>query len=63
MNTAMHVFVLNGSSDWRKSITEDWDLDVMELDGTEKVVGHRQLDGSICKILQTSDGKLIAVSK
>jgi hypothetical protein len=55
--------VFNGSKDWRKSIADDWDLDVVELDGTEKVVGHRQIDGSICKILQNSSGKLIAITK
>jgi hypothetical protein len=41
----------------------NWDLDVIELEGDEKTVGHRQIDGSICKIVQTSDGKLVAISK
>lgn len=63
MSSATYAFVFNGNDDWRKSIADDWDLDVVELDGTEKVVGHRQIDGSICKILETSDGTLIAITK
>ena len=63
MSNATYVFVFNGTSDWKKSAADDWDLDVFELDGTEKVVGHRQIDGSICKILQTSEGKLVALTK
>lgn len=62
MSSATYAFVLTGSDDWRKSVADDWNLDVVELDGTEKVLGHRQIDGSICKILQTSDGQLIALS-
>lgn len=56
-------FVLNGSDNWKKSSSDDWDLDVVELDGSEKVIGHRPLDGSIFKIIQTHDGKIIAVTK
>ena len=63
MNSATYAFVFNGSSDWRKSIADDWDLDVIELEGNEKVLGHRQIDGSICKVLQSSDGRIVAVSK
>lgn len=63
MSGATYAFVFNGSDDWRKSVADDWDLDVVEFDGTEKVIGHRQIDGSICKILQCSDGRLIAVSR
>ena len=61
--SATYAFVLNGSNDWRKSEVDQWDLDVVELDGTEKVLGHRQIDGSICKILQTSDGKFLAITR
>lgn len=57
-----YAFVLNGN-DWRKSEVDDWELDVVQLDGTEKVVGHRQIDGSICKILQNSEGKFLAITK
>lgn len=63
MSNATYAFVFNGSEDWRKSIPDDWDLDVIELEGNEKILGHRQIDGSICKVLQTSDGKIFAVSK
>lgn len=63
MSGATYAFVFNGSKDWRKSIADDWDLSVVELDGNEKVVGHRQIDGAICKILQSNSGKLIAITK
>jgi hypothetical protein len=63
MSSATYAFVFNGDNDWRKSVADDWDLDVVELDGTEKVVGHRQIDGSICKVLQSADGTLIAITK
>lgn len=61
--SATYAFVFNGSGDWKMSTADDWDLDVIELEGNEKVLGHRQIDGSICKILQTSNGKLVALSK
>jgi hypothetical protein len=63
MSNATYAFVFNGSADWRKSIADDWDLDVVELEGNEKVVGHRQIDGSICKVLQSPDGKIVAITK
>lgn len=63
MSDATYAFVFSGNKDWRKSVADDWELDVVELDGTEKVVGHRQIDGSICKILQSNSGKLIAITK
>jgi hypothetical protein len=63
MNSATYAFVFSGKEDWRLSIADDWELEVVSLEGNEKIVGHRQIDGSICKILQTSDGKLIALTK
>lgn len=63
MSNAMYAFVLSGSDDWRNSMEDDWDWDVVELDGTEKVLGHRPIDGSTFKVLQTSDGRLVAIAK
>ena len=60
---AIRGFVFNGSGDWRISIADDWDFDVVELEGDEKTVGHRQIEGSNCKVLQTLEGKLVAISK
>lgn len=60
---AVKAFVFNGSGDWKISVADDWDFDVVELEGNEKTVGHRQIDGSICKVLQTPQGKLVAISK
>lgn len=59
---ATYAFIFNGSNDWRKSVPDDWDWDIVELDGSEKVLGHRPIDGSICKVLMTTDGKLVAVA-
>ena len=61
--SATYAFVFNGSGDWKLSVADDWDLDVVELEGDEKTLGHRQIDGSICKIIQTSNGKLVAITK
>lgn len=63
MSAAVYAFVFNGISDWKQSLPDDWDLDVVVLDGTEKILGHRQIDGSICKILQMADGTLVAITK
>lgn len=57
-----YAFVFGGS-DWRKSVEDDWDIEVIEISGNEKVLGHRQIDGSICKVLQSSDGRVIAITK
>jgi hypothetical protein len=56
-------FTLKGSANWKKSSPDDWELDVIQLTGKEKVLGHRPIDGSIFKILQTDDDKIIAVTK
>lgn len=63
MSNATYAFVLNSNDDWRHAAADDWDLDVVELEGNEKTVGHRQLDGSICKVLKTADGKFVAITK
>ncbi len=61
MNTTFgFVFV---GSDWRKSVEDDWDIEPIDLNGNEKVLGHRQIDGSICKVLQASDGRVVAITK
>ncbi len=61
--SATYAFVFNGSGDWKLSTADDWDLTFVELDGDEKVLGHRQIDGSICKVLKASDGTLVALSR
>lgn len=63
MNSATYAFVFNGDDNWQLSGADDWDLRVVELKGDEKTLGHKKIDGSICKILQTSDGQLVAVTK
>lgn len=62
MSSATYAFVFSGKN-WRTDSANEWDMDVVELDGTEKVIGHRQIDGAICKILQTGTGKIIAITK
>lgn len=61
--SATYAFVFNGSGEWKTSIADDWDLDVVSFEGDEKTIGHRQIDGAICKIIQTKEGKIIALSK
>ena len=63
MSIATYAFVFTGNDDWKISIADDWNLDLIELDGTEKVLGHHRIDDSICKVVKTTDGKLIAISK
>lgn len=60
---AVKAFVFTGSGDWKISDADDWDFDVVELEGNERTVGHHKIDGSICKVLQSTDGKLVAISK
>ena len=57
------VFVFNGASNWKTSDSGDWDLTPWELEGSEKVLGHKKIDGAIFKVVQTSDKKIIALSK
>lgn len=62
MSSATYAFVFSGKN-WRTATANEWDMDIVELEGTEKVIGHRQIDGAICKILQTKSGKIIAITK
>jgi len=59
----VHAFVYNGDDNWKISPIDDWDFDIVELDGSEKTLGHRQLDGAICKIVEGSGGRVIAITK
>jgi len=59
----VHAFVYKGNDNWKISPIEDWDFDLIELDGSEMTLGHRQLDGSICKIVQGPIGQIIAIIK
>jgi hypothetical protein len=63
MSSATYAFVFSGSGDWKVSKADEWDFDLVELDGNESIIGHRKIDGSICKVLQTSEGKLVAITK
>jgi hypothetical protein len=63
MSSATYAFVFNGSDDWRLSKADDWDLDVVELEGNEKLVGHKKIDGSICKVMEAADGTVLALTK
>lgn len=61
--SATYAFVFRGDDDWRVSLADDWELDVVELDGSENVIGHHQVDGSICKVLKNADGAILAITK
>jgi hypothetical protein len=62
MSTATYAFVFRGECYWKVSSPDDWELDVVELSGQEQVVGHKQIDGSICKVLETPEGELVAIT-
>lgn len=59
----VYAFVYNGAENWKVSSIDDWNFDNIELDGTEKIVGHKKFDGTICKVLQDDSGRIIAVVK
>ena len=61
MSNATYAFVLNGDDDWR--VADNWDFEVVELQGNEKILGHRNIEGSNCKVLLTPDGQYVAISK
>ena len=63
MSGATYAFIFNGSDNWKLSLADDWEISVIDLEGNEKVLGHRKIDDSICKILQTSDNKIVAITK
>lgn len=59
----VYAFVYNGDENWKVSSIDDWDFDNIELDGTERAVGHRKFDGSICKVFRDNSGRVIAIVK
>lgn len=63
MTGTTYAFVFNGTDDWKIAAADDWEISLIDLDGTEKVIGHRKIDGSICKVIRTTDGKLVAITK
>lgn len=63
MINVIPAFVLVDAVDWRNSDPDHWNLESIELDGSEKLVGHRQIDGSICKVFVTVNNKYIAITK
>lgn len=62
MSNATFAFILNGSSDWKTSTPDDWDWDIVELEGNEKVIGHHKIDGAVYKVLQHGD-QVVAITK
>jgi hypothetical protein len=63
MTGAAYAFVYGGSDNWQNSQVDDWDFQTVELTGSEKPLGYRKFDGAICKVVKSSDGKLIAITK
>jgi len=62
MSTGTIVFVFGGTN-WKISDADEWTLSSCELSGKEKILGHKKIDGAICKILQLEDGQIVALSK
>lgn len=57
------AFILNSQTDWRRSLPEDWELETILVSGSEKVLGHKKIDGAICRILQNEEGQIVAIVK
>lgn len=56
------VFVFNRNDNWKTSTADDWDLQSVELDGSEEVLGHKKIDGAICKIVKMGK-QIVAIPK
>lgn len=67
MSMPVLAFVLcnndNNIINWKLAEFEDWNMDSVEIEGNEKVLGHRKIDGAICKIILTKLGQVAAISK
>jgi hypothetical protein len=63
MSGNSYAFILNDNVNWRTSTPDDWFWDIVELEGNEKLIGHYPIDGSVYKILEAPDGKIIATIK
>jgi hypothetical protein len=60
---ATYAFVLVNDTDWRLSTVDDWDWSIIEIEGTEKTLGHHKIDGSVYKVVRTSDDQVVAITK
>lgn len=63
MSGVAYAFVYKGSGEWKVSSPDEWDLDITSIDGDEKILGHHKIDEAICKVVQSKDGTIIALSK
>ncbi len=60
------VFLFDGDSNdgnWKNSESSDWELSHLELSGSETVLGHKNIDGAILKVLQCEYGIIAALLK
>ena len=58
-----YAFVLVNDTDWRLSDIDDWNWDIVEIEGTEKTLGHHKIDGAVYRVLRTNDEKVVAITK
>ena len=63
MSGVAYAFVYKGSGEWKVSAADEWDFDIASVNGDEKILGHHKIDEAICKVVQSKDGKIIALSK
>lgn len=59
---ATFAFILNKEQDWKLAEVDAWDWDVVELTGSEEILGHRKIDGVVFKIIKLEE-KIIALTK
>jgi hypothetical protein len=60
---ATYAFVLINDTDWRLSTADDYDWQIVEIEGTEKTLGHHKIDGAIYRVLHTSNDQVVAITK
>ena len=53
----VQAFVLRSDDNWVVADSDLWELEPVEITGTEKVIGHRKIDGLIYKVIKTPDNK------
>lgn len=63
MSDNSYAFVLDDGLNWRTSVPDDWNWEIVQLEGNEQLIGHYPIDGSVYKIFKTSTGKIVATIK
>jgi hypothetical protein len=55
-----YAYALTGESTWRTAEDDDWDTVLINASGRQ--VGHRYIDGVLCKVYQCGGSRYYAVT-